>query len=75
MVIVAWKRNFSPPRLVLFVVLRLSLPPKAPPKDSSDCCNRIATTRIIERIICNVGNDVMIISMLCMVSEKISKKN
>lgn len=49
--IVKIKINLSKPLLVLYKPLP-SPPPKTPPAPAEEFCNKIATTNIIDRIIC-----------------------
>ena len=58
--IVVIKRNFSNPRRVWYSPPP-SPPPSAPPTPAPDCCSSIATTKIIDSIICIYGNIVAII--------------
>jgi len=55
-VIAARNNIFSDPRRVFLTVSTESLPPKAPPNDSSDCCKSMTTIKRIESTTCNIGN-------------------
>ena len=52
---------FSPPRLVFLTLSTESLPPKAPPRDSSDCCRKIIMIRSTDNMICKSGKLFIIV--------------
>jgi len=73
-VIAARNNIFSDPRRVFLTVSTESLPPNAPPNDSSDCCKRITTIRRTESTTCNIGNTEINVFIYPLWYQKVSKR-